>query len=82
MRLIQFLLVLVLAVGALQASSGDKKIDPRYADRDMDGVIDRDDRCPDTPFFALVNKNGCMIQKIKISKEQEESVKEFLSQSN
>jgi hypothetical protein len=28
-------------------------------DRDLDGVYDRDDRCPDTPPGAIVDRHGC-----------------------
>jgi hypothetical protein len=45
----------------------------------MDGIIDKYDRCPHTPFFAIVNKKGCMIKKIKISKEQEREIRKLLS---
>jgi hypothetical protein len=50
-----------------------------FQDRDMDGVIDRYDRCPHTPFFALVNKNGCAIKKLHLSKEKEKKLKQLLS---
>ena len=30
-----------------------------YEDSDLDGVIDADDRCPNTPFSELVDINGC-----------------------
>lgn len=30
-----------------------------YADYDMDGVEDKYDRCPNTPFSELVDANGC-----------------------
>ena len=33
-------------------------------DSDMDGVDDKFDKCPNTPFLALVDKNGCQIKKI------------------
>jgi len=78
----KYLMLLImgcLATGVLHASN-QKQVDPQYEDRDFDGVIDRDDRCPNTPFFAIVNKKGCMVERIKITKEQEESVKEILSQ--
>lgn len=34
------------------------------ADSDMDGVSNSKDKCPHTPFWAVVNKNGCMSKKI------------------
>lgn len=36
-----------------------------YSDRDMDGVDDLNDHCPQTPFSALVNTQGCTIQSLK-----------------
>ena len=30
-----------------------------YNDADMDGVDDKIDKCLDTPFMDLVNKDGC-----------------------
>ena len=30
-----------------------------YTDSDMDGVDDKDDRCPNTPFMELVDIDGC-----------------------
>jgi hypothetical protein len=38
------------------------------ADSDFDGVPDKLDKCPNTPFLALVDKNGCMIKKLSITK--------------
>ncbi len=34
------------------------------ADNDMDGVDNNMDRCPNTPFFELVDKTGCTTKKI------------------
>jgi len=34
---------------------------PAERDSDKDGVPDKDDRCPDTPFGCLVDANGCPI---------------------
>ena len=81
-KVIAVVLLAFLQILPLSAASEKTKIDPRFADRDMDGVIDRDDRCPDTPFLALVDRNGCTVETIKVSKEQEESLKKILSQSN
>ena len=50
-----------------------------YKDTDLDGVVDRYDRCPHTPFFALVNKKGCTIKKIRLSKEKEKEIRKLLS---
>jgi hypothetical protein len=73
-------LLLLAASLSLLAAGSHQKLKADYQDRDMDGVIDRYDRCPHTPFFALVNKKGCMIKKIKISKEKEREVRKLLSQ--
>ncbi len=35
-----------------------------YSDSDLDGVPDSLDKCPNTPFTNLVNKNGCTIKKL------------------
>ncbi len=40
-----------------------------YIDSDFDGVGDRYDKCPNTPFSDLVDKNGCTIKKVSIIKE-------------
>jgi len=37
-------------------------------DSDFDGVPDKFDKCPDTPFLALVDKDGCPIKKIHFKK--------------
>ncbi|NPA11144.1 MAG: hypothetical protein GXO62_02765 [Epsilonproteobacteria bacterium] len=38
-----------------------------FKDSDMDGVPDDIDKCPNTPFLALVNRYGCEIKKLKPS---------------
>ncbi len=38
-------------------------------DKDMDGVIDSVDRCPNTPFFDIVDRAGCSVKHIAISKK-------------
>ena len=50
-----------------------------YRDSDLDGVVDRNDRCPHTPFFALVNRKGCMIKKLRVSAERERLLTRLLS---
>jgi predicted porin len=40
-----------------------------YVDSDFDGVEDRYDKCPNTPFSDLVDKDGCTIKKIPIAQE-------------
>jgi uncharacterized protein (DUF1501 family) len=32
-----------------------------YADDDMDGILDRDDKCLNTPIGAMVDTNGCEV---------------------
>ena len=39
------------------------------ADNDMDGVDNDMDRCPNTPFFELVDKTGCTTKKIVVKEE-------------
>ncbi len=39
-----------------------------YIDSDFDGVSDKYDECPNTPFSDLVDKKGCSIKKVPISK--------------
>jgi len=75
-------LLLLVQLTTLWASSDSKNIDSKYADRDMDGVIDRDDRCPGTPFFALVDRHGCTVKKLKVTEEQEETLRKILSQKD
>ena len=36
-----------------------------YSDYDMDGVEDRYDKCPSTPFSELVNSDGCTVKYLK-----------------
>ena len=74
------LLAALLGTGTLYAAK-HKKVRKSYQDRDLDGVIDRYDRCPHTPFFAIVNKNGCMIKRLKVSRDQERAIKKLISQS-
>ena len=35
-----------------------------YVDSDMDGVLDKNDKCPNTPLSELVDKNGCSTKKL------------------
>ncbi|HIP15564.1 MAG TPA: DUF3187 domain-containing protein [Sulfurimonas autotrophica] len=35
-----------------------------YSDSDMDGVVDDQDKCPNTPFTDLVDINGCSKQSL------------------
>ena len=63
---------------AFASAGGHKKLKRSYQDRDLDGVIDKYDRCPHTPFFAIVNKKGCTIKRLHISKEQEKTLRKLL----
>ncbi len=40
-----------------------------YIDSDFDGVEDKYDRCPNTSFSDLVDKDGCTIKKVPMAKE-------------
>lgn len=40
-----------------------------FTDKDMDGVDDLIDKCPNTPFFEIVGPDGCPISKQKPSKK-------------
>jgi len=80
-KMLSLVTLLMLGSSALHAAPG-KNAAKKLQDRDLDGVIDKYDRCPNTPFFAIVNKNGCMIKRLKVSKDQERKIKELLSQNN
>ncbi len=41
-----------------------------FIDDDMDGVENSFDQCPNTPFMALVDKNGCITKKIDFAKDK------------
>ena len=44
-----------------------------FQDSDIDGVSDALDLCPNTPFEALVNSNGCSTQqKSSLAQKKEE----------
>ena len=36
-----------------------------FIDSDLDGVEDSKDKCPNTPLFVLVNKDGCGVKNLK-----------------
>ncbi|EDZ63775.1 hypothetical protein SMGD1_1583 [Sulfurimonas gotlandica GD1] len=36
-----------------------------YSDYDMDGVDDKTDKCPNTPFSDLVNTSGCTVKSLE-----------------
>ena len=40
-----------------------------FQDSDLDGVDDSRDKCPNTPFYYLVDKYGCPIKKIEFNKK-------------
>ena len=35
-----------------------------YVDSDMDGVLDKNDKCPNTPLSDLVDRHGCSVKKL------------------
>ena len=72
----RWMIVILLAIELLQAAGQTRKKPVVRFDKDRDGVIDRFDRCPHTPFFALVNHNGCMVKRLEVS---EATRKLFLS---
>lgn len=41
-----------------------------YQDSDLDGVDDTRDKCPNTPFYYLVDKYGCPIKRIDLYKKE------------
>jgi hypothetical protein len=72
--------ILFLATAfTLLAAGSHSKSKAGVQDRDLDGVPDRYDRCPHTPFFALVNKKGCMVKRLKVSREKERQIRELLA---
>ncbi len=40
-----------------------------YIDSDFDGVSDKRDACPNTPFSDLVDAKGCSVKKVALTKE-------------
>ncbi len=40
-----------------------------YSDSDFDGVSDKRDACPNTPFSDLVDARGCSVSKVPLAKE-------------
>jgi len=46
-----------------------------YTDTDLDGVDDSIDKCPNTPFTDLVDKNGCSIKSL-VKNKKSKKVKE------
>ncbi len=76
------LLLLLTLFGSSLLWAGSSHHRSATADRDLDGVPDRYDRCPNTPFFALVNKNGCTVKKLKVSKKREKEVMRILSSTH
>ncbi len=54
------LLLLLLTLHSIASNS--------FKDSDMDGVIDKRDRCKHTPFFDLVDRRGCTIKTLVVKK--------------
>ena len=59
--MIKTLFILFFCIALLRAD---------FIDDDMDGVENSIDQCPNTPFMALVDKNGCITKKIDFSKDK------------
>ena len=72
-------LLLLAFLGSSLLWAGSSPHRSATSDRDLDGVPDRYDRCPNTPFFALVNKNGCTVKKLKLSEKREKELIRMLS---
>jgi len=51
--------LLGLPDGLLQGYAGITLYYPLAKDSDKDGVIDKDDKCPNTPYGCLVDEHGC-----------------------
>ena len=45
-----------------------------FLDDDMDGVENSYDKCPNTPFFELVDKYGCTVKKLKLKTSAKYSI--------
>ncbi len=58
--MIKFLILLIMLLQGVAYA---------YIDSDFDGVADRYDACPHTPFSDLVDAQGCTIQKVPLAKE-------------
>jgi len=41
-----------------------------FADRDTDGVPDKRDKCQFTPFFDLVDSNGCTVKRLAVKSKR------------
>jgi hypothetical protein len=52
MKFLVSILLLTLYLGA------------EFIDRDLDGVEDSIDKCPNSDFFVIVDKNGCSVKKL------------------
>jgi hypothetical protein len=74
--------LILLSIAFFTVLLSGKEVPVHAADQDMDGVPDRYDRCPETPFFALVNKEGCTVKKLKVSREKEAVITKMLSKKN
>jgi len=44
-------------------------------DSDLDGVIDTQDKCPNTPFLELVDKNGCSKKQLALKKPKKQNIR-------
>jgi len=77
MRLSPLLFALVILLSGMGSYAASTHHSP--VDRDLDGVFDNRDCCPHTPFWALVNRNGCMIQKIHLPEKKVRERQKHLS---
>ncbi len=79
--MIRALVLLAIAGLSLLAARGHhhRQIRANWHDKDLDGVLDRYDRCPNTPFFAIVDKRGCTIKRPRISPAQRKALERYLS---
>ena len=50
------ILMIAVSVGIFASS--------RFKDSDMDGIIDRKDKCKHTPFFDIVDRKGCTVKSL------------------
>jgi hypothetical protein len=57
-------IALLLIIGLLHLQA--------YSDADLDGVDDKVDKCPNTPFMALVDINGCT-KKLLVKKKRKQT---------
>jgi len=52
-----FFIMLILSLSFINAG--------KYTDKDMDGIFDRYDKCPNSSFWDIVNRNGCTVKRLR-----------------